>query len=206
MTTTQFSTAFQALSDAFRCLTEAHKTVIEEVKAGLIKSNKKVEEFAAQLPVDTPATPKWPRGPKRQRSLESPAKPVVPKSCIGTKVMSSKLPIIPKTGEAVNLHWMWLSSFPSSVTDDDIRAMVRECLSCDANEPIDVKMLVKKDADLTKLSAVNFKVGFDLKYREASMDGDTWSAGVAFREFIFMDREPTFNASPSGFSKNRRLI
>ncbi|KAL1377409.1 hypothetical protein pipiens_016286 [Culex pipiens pipiens] len=164
------------------------------------------------------------------------------------------VPIVPTTNGDDNMMWMWLSSFPPTVTEDDIRAMVRECISFDAEETIDVKMLVKKDADISKLRAVSFKIGIDVKhedaamdedictmvkeclsvenddpvvvkmlvkkgadiaklssvtfkvgvsrdYRDSSLDADNWPEGLAFREFIDMDKRPTVTSS--GFSKRR---
>ncbi|KAL1397787.1 hypothetical protein pipiens_009478 [Culex pipiens pipiens] len=83
---------------------------------------------------------------------------------------------------------------------EDICTMVKECLSVDADDPVVVKMLVKKGADITKLSSVTFKVGVGRDYRESSLDADNWPEGLAFREFIDFSNRPSVTA---GFSKRR---
>ncbi|KAL9695269.1 hypothetical protein quinque_014554 [Culex quinquefasciatus] len=155
--TPEYRTAFRALCEAFRTVSETQTKAIEEVKAELAETNERLTK--------------------------------VPKASVGRKVMKFAVPILPTTDGHDDMVWIWLSSFPPTVTEDDIRVMVRECLSFDDDEIIDVKMLVKKDADISKLRAVSFKVGVDLKHEETALDGDNWPAGVSFREFIFYDQK-----------------
>ncbi|KAL9705216.1 hypothetical protein quinque_008734 [Culex quinquefasciatus] len=157
METPEYRTAFRALCEAFRTVSETQTKAIEEVKAELAETNERLTK--------------------------------VPKASVGRKVMKFAVPILPTTDGHDDMVWIWLSSFPPTVTEDDIRVMVRECLSFDDDEIIDVKMLVKKDADISKLRAVSFKVGVDLKHEETALDGDNWPAGVSFREFIFYDQK-----------------
>ncbi|KAL1373756.1 hypothetical protein pipiens_005095 [Culex pipiens pipiens] len=117
---------------------------------------------------------------------------------VAKKAMTS-VPIIADV-EPDDLWYIWLSSFPSTVTEEDICTMVKECLSVDADDPVVVKMLVKKGADITKLSSVTFKVGVRRDYREFSLDADNWPEGLAFREFIDFSNRPSVTA---GFSKRR---
>lgn len=204
METPEYHSAFRALCQAFQNVSETHTKAIEEVKAELVETNNKIDQLVSKLP-DPKAEPTWPTGKRRRSSSSSSVRPEVPKSSVGRKVMTSAVPIITNTEDSENMMWIWLSSFPPTVSEENIRAMVRECLSCEDEEMIDVKMLVKKDADISKLRAVSFKVGVDLKHEEAAMDGDNWPAGVSFREFIFYDRKPTADDENSGFSKNRRV-
>lgn len=203
METPEYRTAFRALCEAFRTVSETQTKAIEEVKAELAETNEKIDQLMSKLP-DPKVEPTWPSN-KRRRSSSSSVKPEVPKASVGRKVMKSAVPILPTTDGHDDMVWIWLSSFPPTVTEDDIRVMVRECLSFDDDEIIDVKMLVKKDADISKLRAVSFKVGVDLKHEETALDGDNWPAGVSFREFIFYDRKTSGDDQSSGFVKNRRV-
>ncbi|KAL9705235.1 hypothetical protein quinque_008753 [Culex quinquefasciatus] len=99
------------------------------------------------------------------------------------KAMTS-VPII-ADAEPDDLWYIWLSSFPPTVTEDDICTMVKECLSVDEDDPVVVKMLVKKVRD----------------YRDSSLDADNWPAGLAFREFIDFTRRPS--VTTAGFAKRR---
>ncbi|KAL1373636.1 hypothetical protein pipiens_018552 [Culex pipiens pipiens] len=204
METPEYRTAFRALCEALRSVSETHTKAFEEVKAELVETNNKIDQLISKLP-EPKTAPTWPSNKRRRSSSSSSsAKPEVPKASVGRKVMTT-VPIVPTTNGDDNMMWMWLSSFPPTVTEDDIRAMVRECLSFDADETIDVKMLVKKDADISKLRAVSFKIGVDVKHEDAAMDGDNWPAGVSFREFIFYDRKKTADVDNLGFLKNRRV-
>ncbi|KAL1376066.1 hypothetical protein pipiens_017101, partial [Culex pipiens pipiens] len=143
----------------------------------------------------------WPTlGQKRQRdsSADPPGKANIPAASRGKKAMTS-VPII-ADAEPDDLWYIWLSSFPPTVTEEDICTMVKECLSVDADDPVVVKMLVKKGAAITKLSSVTFKVGVGRDYRESSLDADNWPEGLAFREFIDFSNRPSVTA---GFSKRR---
>ncbi|KAL1378765.1 hypothetical protein pipiens_015361, partial [Culex pipiens pipiens] len=197
METPEYRTAFRALCEALRSVSETHTKAFEEVKAELVETNNKIDQLISKLP-EPKTAPTWPSNKRRRSSSSSSsAKPEVPKASVGRKVMTT-VPIVPTTNGDDNMMWMWLSSFPPTVTEDDIRAMVRECLSFDAEETIDVKMLVKKDADISKLRAVSFKIGVDVKHEDAAMDGDNWPAGVSFREFIFYDRKQTADVDNLG--------
>lgn len=105
--------------------------------------------------------------------------------------------------EPDDLFYLWLSSFPPNVTDADNSSMVKECLTIEDDDPIVVKMLVKKGVDVAKLSSVTFKVGVSRDYRESALDADNWPTGLAFREFVDFDRRPAPTVSPLGFSKRR---
>ncbi|KAL1380533.1 hypothetical protein pipiens_014120 [Culex pipiens pipiens] len=82
--------------------------------------------------------------------------------------------------EPNDLWYLWLSSSPPSVTDEDIHSMVKECLSVEDDDPIVVKMLVKKGVDVSTLSSVTFKVGIGRDYRESSMDAANWPEQSVF--------------------------
>ncbi|KAL9694402.1 hypothetical protein quinque_013687 [Culex quinquefasciatus] len=148
METPEYRTAFRALCEAFHNVSETQTKDIEEVKAELAETNEKIGQLMSKLP-DPKVEPTWPSG-KRRRSSSSSVKPEVPKASVDRKVMKSAVPILPTTDGPDDMVWIWLSSFPPTVTEDDIRVMVRECLSFDDDEIIDVKML--RRCHMTKLA------------------------------------------------------
>lgn len=86
--------------------------------------------------------------------------------------------------------WMFFSRVKNDVTEDEIRAMVSECL--ETTESITVQKLVSTWVDATQLPYISFKVGIDVKLRNRAMLSSTWPSGVWFREF----RERNFTWQP----------
>lgn len=213
MKTPQIRSAFTALADAITSLSDAHRVALEGVKEELKLNTDRVTELSTKLTVPTanPLTPKWPSherpllGAKRRLPHTPIPKPELPKSSQGKKVYSvPTVPIVTKPSIEENC-WIWLASFPPSVTEVDISAMVKDCLSCDDNETIETKALVKKGVDISTLSSITFKVGVDKKYREAALNEDTWPAGVSFREFVDFGSKRYSDNSALGFAKTPRM-
>lgn len=96
---------------------------------------------------------------------------------------------------------IYLSRIATNVSEDDIRALAKECLA--SEDSIDVKKLVKKYVNLNELKFISFKVGVDPKQRENALSADTWPDGICFREFVDYRSERNNNA---GFSKTPRLV
>lgn len=186
-------------NDAGPKLVESLKTV----QSDIAKLASTVTALSGKVEAQSATMSTWPTpsSSKRQRdsSTDPPAKASIPAASRGKKAMPS-VPII-AAPEPDDLWYIWLSSFPPTVTEEDICTMVKECLSVENDDPVVVKMLVKKGADIAKLSSVTFKVGVSRDYRDSSLDADNWPEGLAFREFIDMDKRPTVTSS--GFSKRR---
>lgn len=69
--------------------------------------------------------------------------------------------------------------------------MTQECLAL--SEPPTVRRLVKKDADVSKLSVVSYRVLLPDNLRDVALQADTWPTGVMVREFDFdLGRVPRF--------------
>lgn len=77
--------------------------------------------------------------------------------------------------------WLYLTGFRPSVTKDDVGKFVKDSLEYD--EDIEVVKLVTKDADLSKLSFVSFKIGLHPDLQDRALSPSTWPSGVGFREF-----------------------
>lgn len=176
---------------------------IKTVQSDIAKLASTVAALNEKVEAQSTAPSVWPNlgGQKRQRdsSADPPGKPSIPTACRGKKTTTS-VPIIADS-EPDDLWHLWLSSFPPTVTEDDISTMVRECLSVDEDDPVVVKMLVKKGVDITQLSSVTFKVGISKDYRDSSLDAENWPEGLSFREFIDFGKQP--GVFSSGFSKRR---
>ncbi|XP_058827547.1 uncharacterized protein LOC131687477 [Topomyia yanbarensis] len=205
MKSSTVNAAFTALSEAFRLLTDTHKTALEALKAEMEKTRKSVESATT-----LPATPiSWPvpnrAGAKRARKTEddkSLSKSDVPSLTCGKKKGDvAKVPTI-TVQPATSKCWIYLSRIATTVSEDEVGAMVKECLSSD--DPVEVKKLVKKDANLSGHNFISFKIGVDPKPREMALNAETWPDGMYFREFIDFRQERT-NDGRQGFRKTPRL-
>lgn len=176
-------------------IADAVKTMQNEIT----KLTSTVIAFTEKVAENSASTTTWPS--KRPRDSETPTKVSIPSASRGTKAMTT-VPVL-ASAEQDDLWYIWLSSFPPSVTEDDIRLMVKECLSVDDDDPIAVKMLVKKGVDISTLTSITFKVGVSRDYRESSLDPSNWPEGLAFREFVDMNNRPAPSVTPMGFSRRR---
>lgn len=82
-----------------------------------------------------------------------------------------------------DLLWVYLSAFAPSTTEDDIATLARECLSLREDEVLKVVKLVRKNADISNLRFVTFKIGIDKMHRDLALAADSWPENVNFREF-----------------------
>lgn len=205
--------AFAALTEAFRNLSETHRSAMEGVRSELEKNREQVEVLATKIstaPVIASVTPTvavpssgWPslkrNTNKRTFGAAGLVSPVLPSLSRGTKKLSANVTSISTVPPEAEKCWVYLSRIAASATEDDILALVNECVPCD--EPVEVKKLVKKDADLTSMRFISFKIGVDEKYREVALSAESWPDGVYFREFVdYKDRK-----SGQGFPKTPRL-
>lgn len=79
------------------------------------------------------------------------------------------------------LFWLYLSGFHPQVTTEDVEKIIGRCLPID--EPVRTNKLVPKDADISKLTFVSFKVGLPPMVKDAALLPATWPKGIRFREF-----------------------
>lgn len=88
------------------------------------------------------------------------------------------IPIVPR----VQKFWLFLSRFSPHATVEEITRLVQQNLNIDG--PIDVVNLVRRDADINRLTFVSFKVGIDMRFKEKAMQPSSWQKGIYFREFV----------------------
>lgn len=178
---------------------------IQSMQAEMIKLTSAVAAITAMT---APATPtSWPivdrpriRSKRRLQPTES-ATPKPPQSSQGRRVLSNTIPVV-SNNLSDDKYWIWLGSFPPSVTTTDICGMVQECLSCQEGDTVEATALVKKGVEVATYRAVTFKVGVDKKFRDAALMEDNWPAGVSFREFVDYGKQAA--AEGPGFPKSSR--
>lgn len=88
------------------------------------------------------------------------------------------------SGENNENFALYLTNIDSSVSESDINLMVSRCLEVSNEDCIDVKKLVPKWVDCSKLDFVSFKVVLHEKWKLQSLVASTWPRGVKFREFV----------------------
>lgn len=171
---------------------------ITAMKEDIAKLNTAISSLAAKVDAQ-PVTPhRTPRNPwtfignkipsadsvKRRRGNDG--LPVTaeekPPSSKGTRASNGSIQTV---GPNVDkLVWVYLSAFHPSTTDDDIAGLVRECIGLQDSDVVKVVKLVRKNADLSQLSFVTFKVGVDIRHKTAVLSPDSWPEDVSFREFV----------------------
>lgn len=113
---------------------------------------------------------------------------------VGTKLLDSTSKLIRTVPKPEAKFWLYLSRIDPGVSEDDVITLVQECLKCD--DTIVVRKLLKKDADLASLQFISFKVGLNIKYKNAALNTSTWPSGILFREFEDL-RQPQFFGKPA---------
>lgn len=78
--------------------------------------------------------------------------------------------------------WLYLSGFQPLISTDDVQKIVTRCM--DLSSPCDVVRLVPKGKDVSNMSFVSFKIGFDPSVKEQALQASTWLNGLTFREFV----------------------
>lgn len=190
---------------------ECHQKTLQDVKLELEKNRKLVESLCEKSSTVPPSTPTWAvkrntvkRG-RDQDDIATATMPNIPALVCGKKKFATeKIPatvaLIPPSKKC----WIYLGRFDPNVTEDNIRSLATECLSTDIGK-VEVTKLVKKDANLSELQFVTFKIGVDQQYRDSALSAETWPDGIFFREFIDIERNILQKDSQTGFRKTPRL-
>lgn len=165
---------------------QALKADIEKLSCAINTLSSKVDnKLQTVLPV--PSIP-WgnrnnlmPNTPKRRR--EDSVNPVEPtrnlSSTRGTKLTIGTVKTVPLNN---NLFWINLSAFHPNTSEDEITALVQDCLSLNPETKPKVIKLVPRGKDLTTLRYVSFKVGVSRDSKTVALSSDSWPENVLFRE------------------------
>lgn len=161
-------------------VTEAINRSLNGVKDELSQTNTLIKSIAENL-LSTP-TPK--RRAKRPRVISPTDTPKLPnlqnKLVGGTRLVENFPKAVETIPKPADKFWIYLSRIASYVTEDEIKALVEECLP--DSKPV-VRKLVKKDADLKSLAFISFKVGIDEQFCDRALDPAIWPTGIFFRAF-----------------------
>ncbi|XP_055543787.1 uncharacterized protein LOC129729303 [Wyeomyia smithii] len=128
--------------------------------------------FSQRLPGKQPT-------PKRSRENNAKFRATAAAVC-GTRTIQREIKTV---ADERQQFWIYLSRLDLCHTVNDIAAMIQECLGI--NETPKAILLVKKDADLTKLNFVSFRVEIPRDLKKAALSASTWPIGVLVREFDF---------------------
>lgn len=77
-----------------------------------------------------------------------------------------------------------LSNIGSSVSEEDVKAMVCRCLGAPASDCDSVVKLVPKHVDLSLLDYICFKIVLKWRWKTLAMKSSTWPVGIKVREFF----------------------
>ncbi|KAL1373488.1 hypothetical protein pipiens_005162 [Culex pipiens pipiens] len=120
-------------------------------------------------------------GSKREREDDEEKEPPAKvKPVCGTRTIQHQIKTVVSERD---LFWVYLGRLDPCHTDLEIAEMTQECL--ELSELPKVRRLVKKDADISKLSVVSYRVLLPDDLRDVALQADTWPTGVAVREFDF---------------------
>ncbi|XP_039451692.1 uncharacterized protein LOC120430652 [Culex pipiens pallens] len=72
METPEYRTAFRALCEALRSVSETHTKAFEEVKAELVETNNKIDQLISKLP-EPKTAPTWPSNKRRRSRVSGPS-------------------------------------------------------------------------------------------------------------------------------------
>ncbi|XP_055527381.1 uncharacterized protein LOC129719996 [Wyeomyia smithii] len=134
----------------------------------------------------------WP-SVKRPRDValrETPKSRTTTKLACGTKPVEKLSKTVATVEKAPEKFWLYLSRIACHVTEEDISELVKSCLSTELT--VDVKKLVRKDADLKQLAFISFKIGIDTRLKETALDPASWPKGIYFREFEHLQSSRDF--------------
>lgn len=145
--------------------------------------SKQVENIVNERqPARSVSTPNWPKpGVKRRRGNNGQAvQAATERGTSSIELSDLSVPFIVPPPQPPKF-WLYLSGFQPLIKIEDVQKIVARCM--DVSDPVDVVRLVGKDADITKLTFVSFKIGLSPDLRELALNASTWPTGLLFREF-----------------------
>lgn len=181
----------EAVSDVFRESLNVLKDEILETKelAKSLTDKKLSNDFSGQVRART----SWP-SIKRSRDTATPKARPDSRLVGGTKSIEKGSLTVETVDKPPEKFWLYLSRIARHVTEDDVTELVRNCLQ--TQQPIEVRKLVRKDADLNQFAFISFKIGIEKELKETALDPSVWPKGIFFREFENQQTERDFWGPP----------
>lgn len=180
----RFKSVVSSFDSVINSINERHDIAHAELKSEIAKQGEQIAQLSKGIALSTPklhSVDRVRQPPLKRRRNEGSvsSKPLI----IGTRVATddnefSEILTVP---EPMEMFWLYLSRIHPSVKPESIEKLVRDCVQNDG--PIKVIPLVKKGADISRMSFISYKVGMDPKLREVALSSNTWPRGILFREF-----------------------
>lgn len=192
--------------------TDANTAEIAEIKSLSTKTEasvKKVTEQSAATSQQTPqmgaamsyvkafranalskAATETPNSTRKRKRIESPitSKMNLPTPKIGTKSSASGLSVVPKPNRNNEdkpkfEKALYVSRMHPMTTCEEITAYITSNTTVTVPSRFSVHKMVKKDADLSSLKFVSFKIELNIDDLDVLDDANLWPEGVIVREF-----------------------
>lgn len=112
---------------------------------------------------------------KEMKKLPTPKK--------GTRDVTIGKPIAPRKMKPTFDKAVWVSGLHNETTVDEMINFVLSNTELNEKDQFECHKLVKKEADISKLSFVSFKISVNNEHFDMLMDPDTWPRSVSVREF-----------------------
>lgn len=169
-------------------VSESIKDSLMEMKNELLETKALTKSLAAKISSNdgTSIQPQprsaWPsiKRPRERSARETPKSRPNAELVVGTKSVDKESMIVDTVAKPAEKTWIFLSRIARHVTEADITELVKSCLK---TQSVDVRKLVRKDADLNQFEFISFKVGVDLNLKGIALDPANWPKGIYFREF-----------------------
>lgn len=181
--------------DVVAAATDAFRTTLDELKFELKETKELTRSLAdKQQSLDSVGRTRtaWPslKRPRVVASKDTPKARPDSKLVGGTKSVEIGSSVVETVAKPPEKFWLYLSRIARHVTEDDISGLVKNCLQTE--QPIDVRKLVRKGADLKQFAFISFKVGVDMALKDTALDPAVWPKGIFFREFENLQIERDF--------------
>lgn len=166
---------------------KAMKVHIEKLSCAInslsakVDSKLKVPVAGSPMPWGTPKD-LVPNTPKRRRGNSgNSVEPL--KNASGTRGTKPSVGSVNAVSLSDDLFWIYLSAFHPKTSEDEIAALVQDCLGLNADTKPKVVKLVPRGTDLSTWRFVSFKVGVRRDLKTVALSSDSWPDNVLFREF-----------------------
>lgn len=180
-------------------VSQSIKESLKELRNDLLETKSLAKSLATKIEsndcASNQARPTWPsiKRPRdtsaRDTPRETPRSRPNAKLVVGTKSVEKENMLVETVAKPAERFWIYLSRISRHATEADIVELVKGCLN---TQSIDVKKLVRKDADLKQFAFISFKVGVDKKLKDIALDPASWPKGIYFREFENLQSERDF--------------
>lgn len=178
-----------ALSESINeSLAELKNDVLEtkELTKSLVDNNKKIDSSGLSRIRPWPSTKRLRETAPRNTPTSRPDVNLIG----GTRSVEKGSLTVDTVAKQPEKFWIYLSRIAPHVNEDDISELVKNCLQID--NQVDVRKLVRKDADLKQFAFISFKVGIDKELKHTALDPSIWPKGIFFREFENLRSERDF--------------